>query len=102
MEHELEYTYPTAGDGEEIQWDLMAKNGVISPEAAERLKADEKPVRKAAVRINRGARIYDRFYMNARRVALAKAEQLADVVGDEHVSSLADILARHALPAQRH
>ena len=44
------YTYPTAGDGEEVQWGLMAIHGLISQEFAERLTAfDALPVTKVDV-----------------------------------------------------
>jgi hypothetical protein len=44
------YTYPIAGEGEEVQWDLMAKHGVITQEQADYHKAcDALPVTRVEV-----------------------------------------------------
>jgi hypothetical protein len=50
MKHEdKSYTYPNAGPGEEVQWDLMAKDGEISQEEADRHKAHDLQLRAKGV-----------------------------------------------------
>lgn len=64
FEHECDrsdysYLYPVAGDGEEVQWALMAQHGVITKEEAERLVARDSEIAKARLARKRPSRMSD-------------------------------------------
>lgn len=64
FEHECDrddysYLYPVAGDGEEVQWALMAKDRVITKEAADRLVTRDTEIAKARLARKRPSRMSD-------------------------------------------
>jgi hypothetical protein len=53
------YIYPVAGEGEEVQWALMAKDGVVTKEEADRLVARDTEIAKARLARKRPSRMSD-------------------------------------------
>jgi hypothetical protein len=74
MEHDdNSYTYPNAGLGEEVQWDLMAMHGEISQEEADRHKAHD-----AQLRQSRAKGVHTQSMSEVRRLQFMRGLSLAN------------------------